>query len=140
MEKETKILLGKILGEIYRIEKRLPEMACPATQGQIYGLLNGFENSIDDELEMTGFVPKEHVEIVGQVLDEIWLDKEKLNSFKGFYDIERKLSSMGVDRGQANKILRYFSADDRFVEIIEKMDTSDSPSESRRFNLSEFDK
>ncbi len=140
MEKETKILLGKILGEIYKIEKRLPDMTCPATQGQIYGLLNGFENAIEDELEMTGFVSKEHVEIVGNVLDEIWLDKEKLNSFKGFYDIERRLSSMGVDRGQANKILRYFNADNRFVEIIAKMDTSDSPSESRRFNLSEFDK
>ncbi len=133
-------MLGKILGEIYRIEKRLPDMACPATQGQIYGLLNGFEDAIEHELEMTGHVPKEHVEIVANVLDEIWLDKEKLNAFKGFYDIERKLSSMGVDRGQANKIFRYFYADDRFTEVIEKMNTPDSPSESRQFNLSEFDK
>ncbi len=78
MEKETKILLGKILGEVYRIEKRFPNMACPASQGQIYGLLNGFEDAIEQELEMTGSVPKEHVEIVANVLDEIYLDEEKL--------------------------------------------------------------
>ena len=140
MEKETKILFGKLLGEIYRIEKRLSENVCSASEGQIYGLLNGFEIAVDEELEMIGFVSNEDIANVGDVLEEIWIDKEKLEKFKGFYDIEKKLSSLGIDRGQANKILRYFRAGDRFIEIIDKMDSTNSPTESRRFELRGFDK
>lgn len=139
MDMQTKLFFGKILGEIYRIQKKF-EMPCPASQGQIFGLLNGFENCIEEEFEMIGSISKKQVNIVAEVLDEIYLDKTKLENFKGFYDIENKLSSKGIDRGEANQILSYFYADHRFTEIIEKMDTSNSPTEMRRFTLSEFDK
>lgn len=140
MEKENKILLGKILGEIYRLQKNTSKMAVSASSGQIYGLLNGFEDAIENELEMIGFVSQKDVIAVGELLDEIYLDKTKMANFKGFYDLETKFSELGIDRGKANKIIRYYYADDRFEELINMMDSSGSPSESRKFKLRDYDK
>ncbi|PYF70588.1 hypothetical protein [Pedobacter nutrimenti] len=115
-------------------------MAISASSGQIYGLLNGFEDAIDHELEMIGFVTQDEINGVGKILDEFFLDESKMANFKGFYDLEHKFSKIGVDRGQANKILRYYYADGSFEELIDEINTSDSPSESRTFNLRDYDK
>ena len=139
MDKETKLFFGKILGEIYRIQRASDDIACPASSGQIYALLNGFEDAVDQEFEMMGNITKEQVKTVMDVLDPIWMDQEKLAAFKGFYDIERELQSRGVDRSDAIAILTYLKANHQFVEVIDKMDTSGSPSECRRFELSEWD-
>ena len=138
MKDKTQLLLGKILGEMYRIEKRLDGVACPVSDAQIFGLLNGFQNCIEEELEMIGYVSNEQYEAVINVLDEIDLDPIKLDAFTGFYNIEPKLKALGVDRSQANQIFRYLYADGRFVRVIDKMDSENSPIESRRFELDEF--
>jgi len=140
MEQGNKILLGKILGEIYRIEKRTNDMACPATEAQIYGLLNGFEHCIDEELEMTGAVTYEQYVTVLNVLDEIDMDPAKFEAFNGFYSIEDKLNSLGINRGKAIKIISYIYADRRFTTLIDKMDSAGSPMECRTFELSDFDR
>lgn len=139
MDEETKLFFGKILGEIYRIQRASDDIACPASSGQIYALLNGFEDAVDRELEMMGRISKEQVKAVMDVLDPIWTDREKLENFKGFYDIQVDLENRGVDRGAAMAILTYLKANRQFVEVIDKMDSSDSPSECRTFDLSEWD-
>ena len=139
METETKLLLGRILGEIYRLQNSTETVRCPYGPGHVYALLNGFENAVDEELERLGRVSASTVQKVIDVLDPIWSDKEKLDAFKGFYDIEPELIRKGVDRGQAMKVLTYFLANGQFIEIIRKMDTSNSPSECRTFELSEWD-
>ena len=139
MEQDTKLLFGKILGEIYRIQKATDGIACPASPGQVYALLNGFEDAVDQEIEMMGSITKDQVRAVMDVLDPIWMDQEKLANFKGFYDIENELQSRGVDRWDAIGVLTYLKANHQFEEIIAKMDTSGSPSECRRFELSEWD-
>ena len=139
MERETKILLGKVLGEIYRIQKRIQSLPCPADDGQVYGLVNGFETAIDHELEVTGFISDEQVNTVADVLDPIFVDPRKLEEFGGFYDIESELKSRGIDRGTAATILTYFNIKGKFTSVIAKMDSSDSPTECRTFEPSDFD-
>jgi hypothetical protein len=139
MENESKLLLGKILGEIYRIQRSSDEVSCPASDCQIYALLHGFEDAVNQELEMIGFISSDQVRSVVDVLEPIWQDKEQLKAFKGFYDIERELQNRGVDRSAAIRILKYLKANNQFTDIIGKMDSSGSPSECRRFDLSDWD-
>ena len=118
MERDTKILLGKVLGEIYRIQKRIQSLPCPVDDGQVYGLVNGFETAIDHELESVGFITGKQVDAVADVLDPIFLDPEKLEEFGGFYDIESELKSRGVDRGTAAIILTYFYISVSFLALL----------------------
>ena len=53
-----------MLGEIYRLQKNTEQMDCTATHGQIYGLLNGFEESIDEQIAMIGHVSKDEVKSI----------------------------------------------------------------------------
>lgn len=139
MDKDTKRLLGKLLGEVFRIQKASDDIACSASDGQIYALLNGFEDAVDEVLERVGEISSEKVRIVMDILDPIWQDQDKLNNFKGFYDIENDLKRQGVDRSDAIRILTYLRANHQFTDIIEKMDSSNSPSECRRFEISEWE-
>lgn len=140
MDKESKILFGKILGEIYRLQRASDNVACSASDGQIYALLNGFESAIDDVVEQTGFIESEKIDAVIDVIDPIWIDQEKMKAFKGFYDIERELQKRGVDRADAIRVLTYLKANHQYIELIAKMDSSNSPAECRRFDISEWDK
>jgi hypothetical protein len=131
------ILLGKLLAETYRIQRKL---GIPSVDdAKIYALLNGFESAIDDELQRIGFVSKEQETHVMDVLNPIWEDPDKLASFKGFYDIENELKAGGVDRTTAIAVLKYLNAHGQFTDVIAKMDTSGSPSECRTFNLDKWD-
>lgn len=137
-EKQDRILLGKILGELYRIQKH-NEVPCDPSNATIFGLLNGFEHVIDEELEGIGFVSRDNLVATVKVLSAIDDDPEKLKAFKGFYDIERELQKHGVDRPAAIRILTYLNANRQFQELIAKMDTSGSPSECRTFELGKWD-
>ncbi len=139
-DQQIKLLLGKILGEIYRIENRSGDkIACPAREAHIYGLLNGFERSIEEELKGIGFISEAKLQAVEDILNEYFVDQEKLKAFKGYYDIERRLEGLGIGRGEAITILTYLYADGRFVKVIDKMDSPDSPVECKKFELSEWD-
>lgn len=140
MDKDTKQLFGRLLGEVFRIQRAMPDIACAASDAQIYGLLNGFEDSLVEILERTGYISSEKVKAVMDVLEPIWTDEEKLKNFRGFYDIERELDQRGVDRSDAIAILRYLKANHQFTDVIEKMDSSYSPTECRRFELTEWNR
>ena len=132
------LFLGKLLAEVYRVQRKLEIPT--ADDATIYGLRNGFETVIADELERIGFVSKAQVKHVMDVLDPIWQDPAKLAAFKGFYDIERELENGGLDRSTAIAVLTYLNAHGQFTAVIEKMDTDGSPSECRTFNLSKWEK
>lgn len=136
---EMKIFLGKILGEIYRLQNG-NGVANGVGEAHVYGLLHGFEMSIDEELGRIGFISDAKFEAAADVLDEIYIDKDKLAKFKGFYDIENALKEKGVDRSEAIKIFKFFLANDQFVELIAKMNTSGSPIECKTFELDRCDK
>lgn len=137
-EKQNRILLGKILGEVYRIQKH-GNVPFGPSEANLFGLLNGFEHVIDEELEGIGFVSRDSLMAVINVLSPIDNDPEKLKAFKGFYDIEHELQKHGVDRSTAIRILTYLNANHQFQGLIAKMDTSGSPSECRTFEISKWD-
>lgn len=137
-EMQNRLLLAKLLGEIYRIQKH-SGMPCAAADAQIYGLLQGFEDVVAEELERIGYVSKDQLSFVIDVLDPIDRDAERLNAFKGFYDIEAELQKGGVDRVAAIRILTYLNANSQFTALIAKMDSSNSPHECRTFNLGLWD-
>jgi hypothetical protein len=139
MDKDTKRLLGKLLGEVFRIQKALP-IPCSASEEQIYGLLKGFEITVDDLLIEVGDISSAKVESVTNVLEPIWADSQKLNSFSGFYDIEHDLAQLGIDRGDALRILTYLKASGRFIDVIDKMNSGNSPAECKRFEVSEWER
>jgi len=137
MDKQT-LLLCRLLGEQYRTQKKLG-LSVPASKGQIYGLIKGFEWAIKEELEGLGEITGEQIQAVADVLDEYFMDDSKLADFKGFYDIEHKLQQRNVDRGEAMRIIKYFHADRKFARVIEKMDSSGSPTECRTFELYDWE-
>ena len=135
MDRDTKIVFGKLLGEIYRTQEMLQEGSSRTTKDHIYGLLNGIEWAIDVELERVGFVGKEETDAVMDVLTPIFDDQMKLEEFKGYYDIESDLEKRDVSRDQAIVILTHLKASGKFVEVIEKMDSCHSPVECKRFEI-----
>ncbi len=131
MEKDLKILLGKILGETYRIQKKLD--ICNVSDGEIYGLLNGFEIILDKKISDYQITTEQYDSAV-KVLNEIFYDKEKLKNFDGYYSIEQKMESVGIGRNEAITLFNYFNAIGSFKELIEKLDSRNSPNELRKFD------
>ena len=134
---ELKQLLMRTLGEVYRIQQRM-QISVPVSDGVVYGLLNGVENAADSILTTDPVTAKES-EDAEKFLDEIYRDKAKMAKFEGFYDIERELQGMGIDRGKAIVLLTYLHNSGRFCELTEKMNSSHSPTECKDFELSEFE-
>lgn len=139
MDQTIKLALAKILGEIYRIQKRLPEDICSVNDSTIFGLLNGMENVIDAQLGNLEFISNRQIEHVSNILNRYHLDQNELNNFTGFYEIEYELEAGGVDRMTAIQIITMFNAENRFTEVIQRMDTIGSPGECRRFNIPSYD-
>jgi len=69
------------------------------------------------------------------ILDPIDQDETRRANFKGFYEIEKDLEAKGIDRKQAIKILRYLRSNEQYVEIIARMNSSDSPTECRKIEI-----
>lgn len=135
----TKIAFGKILGEIYRLQ-RAQGLVVGADEGRVYGLLNGIEQAIDEELNSVGFISNEKTDHAQQVLNVYLYDESKLDDLDGFYDIEMALEKGGVDRSDAISIFRYFLASRRYVDAINKMDSGNSPIECKDFALRDWDR
>ncbi|PIC67276.1 hypothetical protein CSV71_05835 [Sporosarcina sp. P21c] len=136
---ENKLVAAKLLGEIYRIQKRLPDNACFVGNDVIYGLLNGVERVVNSELEDLGFISQGKEDAAIEVLNEYFTDNKMLSELKGYYDIEDKLEECGIDRSDAIRIFTLLKAEGRFERVIEKMDSSHSPSECRTFDISHWD-
>jgi hypothetical protein len=130
-------MLARVLGEAYRLQLLVKPNSCPVSDATIYGLLEGIEPVIDEAFD-TEPITMEHINAVASVLDPIFHDADRLERFRGFYDIERDLELVGIDRSLAIKVLRYFHADGRYKSLIAKMDSTGSPVECRTFELDEW--
>lgn len=138
IETQNKLFLAKILGEIYRLQRH-SGLPCPAEDAQIYGLLKGFEDVVDEELNRVGFISKAQLSHVIDVLNPIDRDPQKASAFNGFYAIEDELLKGGIDRSAAIRILTYLNANDQFSALIAKMNSSNSPVECKTFELNEWE-
>ncbi len=129
MDKECKILLGKILGEIYELQGN----NCEELQGTIYGLKNGFEFVLDDVINKDYKITTEEYKRFLKIIDEIALNQDKLRDFKGYYDIEEKLTAIGICRDKAIYLFTYLSKNRQYPTIIKKLNSHHSPSELTTF-------
>ena len=136
MDQETKIVFGKLLGEIYRTQEIVKKGSSGMSEDVVYGLLSGIEAAIDFQLELIGFVENGKLDAVTEIIAPIWEDKKKLEEFGGYYDIEHELARRGVSRLDAIRIFTYLKANHQFTDLIDKMDSSRSPSECRQFEIS----
>lgn len=133
-----KIMFAKLLAEIYRIQRKIDPKG-EDLDATIYGLLNGIEDVIDRELNRIGLISKEKFTAVCDVLQEYFDDDEKLNKLTGYYDIEPKLKMKGVSRSEAIAILTYLNATNQYDNVIKKFDSSNSPGECKKFEISKYD-
>jgi hypothetical protein len=123
MNRETTLLMGKILGEIYRIQKRVDTEMCGVDEATIYGLLTGMEPVVNEQLQMQG-ISSQKLSAVATALNR-YNDPTKMREFQGFPTIDFELEQAGVDRADAYIIFKYLKADGRFLELINKMDPGD---------------
>ncbi|WP_282035006.1 hypothetical protein [Metabacillus indicus] len=137
MEDQLKLALGKILGEIYKTQQLITGDEVP--DKVTFGLLAGIEDVIDGELMNIEMITKEDVKKVDDVLYEHFDAGEKEEAFSGYYDIEHRLSNLGVSRWKAIQIIKLFNAESRYTTLIEKMNSSNSPGECKDFRLKSYD-
>ncbi len=128
MEKDLKLALAKLLGEILETNSE-----STIDQGTIYGLKNGFEFVINDFFSEEYSLTQEDYENFVSILNPIWNDLEKLENFSGFYEIESSLKDLGINKDKAWSFFKYFQLKGTFGEIREKLDSSNSPTEFRNF-------
>lgn len=131
---DAKYMFGRLLGETYRLQRRIESKMCGVGDDVIYGLLNGIETVVDDELN-SAVVTREEVRVVSSILNEYWINPAKVQSFRGYYDIEPRLEEAGIERWKAIRILSYFRIRGQFASLIDKMDSEYSPSECRTFEI-----
>lgn len=138
-EQKTKILFGKILGEIYVLQKMQDPEDCRVSDGVVFGLLNGFERVVDDQIKNVGFLSSEKFEAVEQYLDQFYRSDTEMTvaSIHGFYQIEHEIQS--VSRDELIAILKFFKADGKFLEAILAIENGDSPVEANDLDLDEYD-
>jgi len=129
MDRMTKLFLGRILGEVYRLQRRQDPKMVPVDAATIYGLLKGFEWVVDETLEGFGEITDSDHTAMVEVLDRYFTDKGALKNLKGFYDIERELTEKGVDRVKAISLLTYLRTNHQFTEVIDVIEKGYSPSE-----------
>lgn len=132
------LLLARILGETFRIQTHLKMPVAPSSE-IVYGLLNGIEVAIDSILG-DGIINRASIEAAEEILNDIWIDSKKMSDFEGFYEIEQKWESAGLNRGDAIRVLTFFACANRFREVIEKMNSQNSPTECRTFEPSDFER
>jgi hypothetical protein len=140
MDLDTKLFLGKVLGEIYRTQKHMEGVVLPVGDAEIFGLLNGIEEVVDKEIPNTEYISNQKIKDMDSILRQIETKDEGLTEFKGYRDIERDLEEKGINRGEAITILTYFKVKNYYYNIIKKMDSSDSPCECRRFEICDSQK
>ena len=80
-----KLLFGKLLGEMYRIQNKLG--IGYVGEATIYGLVNGFDDVIDEEIESIGHVTHDEIRAVVEVLNPYHLDTKKFEELDGYYDV-----------------------------------------------------
>ena len=140
-DKETKIFFGKILGEIYRLQKSFSFRGgtYSVSNARLYGLLNGIEREINSEVQEICFISEEKVLAVESILNEYLEDENKLRTFKGFQDLENKFRQRNIDKSVGITILKYLYTQSRFSPLIEQLDSTNSPIEFQNFELDEYD-
>lgn len=135
MDTQTKLLLGRILGEVYSLRRSLTGNAGRVNDETIFGLLNGFEDKVDEVIAWMGHISSQRSNDVAEVLDPYFDDPARLANLQGYYDIEPELSRRGVDRATAIQVLRMFKLTGQYASVIDKIERASPGSPVECHNL-----
>ena len=132
----THLLLGKVLGEIYRLQNACLPSGSGKDPAHVFGLLKGIETTIDEELEVMSCISNKQLDVLIKVLEKAQNDPD----FKGYYSIEPELKGANIERETAIVMLKFLNARGSFTDVIDKMNSSHSPIECKDFALKDWDK
>ena len=101
LNNETKMFLGKVLGEVYKVQYNLDPDNCTVGPERIYGLIHGIENAVEAELP-TDFIDKQEIRQVEEILHPYLYDGKLATSFLGLkIEAEKEM----IDEGKLITIL-----------------------------------
>lgn len=131
MNAVSRPLFGYLLGETFRIQKKLG--ICNVSDSTIFGLLNGMDDVLREVEALIPVISDGLVKKAADILQPYLDDPAK--PLAGYYQIEKELEAAGIDRGRAIVIFTYFKASGIYVEVLEKLNTDESPIECKTFDL-----
>lgn len=138
MNEQQKIAWAKQMAEMYRLQKRVDPSLVPVSDEVIFALNNAFLPVIEEQLS-EDIVTQENLTAMYDILNPYFINQEKLDSLKGYYDIEREVEGRGINRMKAKRILTYIYNGGRYQNVIEKFDSSHSPGEMRTFKIANYE-
>jgi hypothetical protein len=125
---ENKLIFGKILGEIYRLQRK--QGICQASEGQIFGLLNGIDEALNTEFENLNLISNSKVSQVCDYLDPYYRGERDLDEIPSFQEMKMDLERIGINHTNLIIILKYLYSNERYTMEIEKLGN---------FKLSDYD-
>ncbi|MEC1155034.1 hypothetical protein [Cytobacillus horneckiae] len=128
MDQELKLALGKLFGEVYRIQKQ--QGICQISDSRIFGLLNGVEEELEGELGNLGFINREQVSIVCDQLDPFYKQEKSLKEMPSFLEFRMELEKHGISHSRLIDILKYLKSSGSYTTEIDKLGN---------FKLSDYD-
>jgi len=119
LEQELKLALGKLLGEVYRSQKT--QGILQISEGRLFGLLNGVEEEIDNELENMKFISKGHVSVVCDALDPYYKGEKAIDEMPSFLHFRMELEHKGINHAMLIDILKYLRSIGSYTTEIDKL-------------------
>lgn len=120
MDNELKLTLGKLFGEIYKIQKA--QGVCNISESRIFGLLNGFEEEIKLEFEELNFYSEDKVNAVCDKLQPYYTQEKELNDMPTFLQFRMELEhESGITHSEVIDILKYLNSKNAYELEIKKL-------------------
>lgn len=118
MDSELKLVLGKMLGEVYRIQRA--QGICQISDSRIFGLLNGIEEEVEAEINGLESISKSQVEVVRDYLTPYYNKEIDLEELPSFLHARLELEREGISHSDLIIILKYLKSKNSYVEEIDR--------------------
>lgn len=118
MDKELKLALGNILGNIYLVQKE--QGKCDQSDSHIFGLLNGFEMSLNSEFENQYFVSSKNVSLVADEL-EPYDNGQEIESHTCTTLRLRLEHREGISEAMFTDICKFLAGRGSYTQVIEQL-------------------
>jgi hypothetical protein len=128
MDSELKLVLGKMLGEVYRVQRA--QGICQVPDSKIFGLLNGVEEALDSEFENLSVISNSQISVVCDHLDPYFKGEKPIEEMPSFLNFRMELEQHGISHSKLIDILKYLHASGSYTEEIDRLGN---------FKLSDYD-
>lgn len=120
MDNETKFIFGKMFGEVYKIQNELG--ICKQSDSHIFGLLNGFEESLENEFTNLSFYSNDKVNKVREYLAPYYKGEVSLDEMPNFTEFRMRLETHeGIKHAEVIDILKFLYNKGAYQREINKL-------------------